>query len=218
MSTSRNGSSLNPKIESRVTDLENRYTDVGLNTSVFPISDATDSDRSDIAASSKAVKRSQEGSPLLGTVVAFSGSFGGDGNRYPIPLGKSQPDTHWVLCDGIPTNGLSIPDLRGRMILGVSSEYPMGSTGGTADSSTAVTVGPTTLTQSQMPSHRHGIAIGNNDGAWPNPNGCSDKNGTSYECCEYTGSSAPHTHNLIDIKRNGNLPPYYALSYIIRIA
>ncbi len=37
---------------------------------------------------------------LPGTVVAFAGSFGGEGNRHPIPLGSSEPDTSWVLCDG----------------------------------------------------------------------------------------------------------------------
>lgn len=208
----------NPKIESRVAALEDRYTDVGLNTQTFPISDAIDSDRSDIAASSKAVKKSREGSPLIGTIVAFSGSFGGNKSRYPIPLGKSQPDTHWVLCDGITTNGLPVPDLRGRMILGVSSKYPAGSTGGTADSSTAVTVGPTTLTVEQMPNHRHGISIGNDNGAWPYPNGCNGMNGVAYEPCQFTGGSQPHTHSLIDVQRNGNLPPYYALSYIMRVA
>lgn len=50
----------NPKIESRVAALEDRYTDVGLNTQTFPISDATDSSRSDIAASSKAVKKAYD--------------------------------------------------------------------------------------------------------------------------------------------------------------
>ena len=35
---------------------------------------------------------------LPGTVVAFAGSFGGAGNRHPIPLGSSEPDTSWVLA------------------------------------------------------------------------------------------------------------------------
>ena len=45
-----------PQIIKRVEALEGRYTDTGLNTETFPISDAVNSDRSDIAASSKAVK------------------------------------------------------------------------------------------------------------------------------------------------------------------
>ena len=45
-----------PQIIKRVEALEGRYTEEGLNTETFPISDAVDSERSDIAASSKAVK------------------------------------------------------------------------------------------------------------------------------------------------------------------
>lgn len=45
-----------PQIIKRVEALEGRYTEEGLNTQTFPISDAVDSERSDIAASSKAVK------------------------------------------------------------------------------------------------------------------------------------------------------------------
>ena len=58
----------------------------------------------------------------IGGIVAFSGTFGGEGNRFPIPLGAKQPDTNWVLCDGTETNGHPVPDLRGRMILGVRAE------------------------------------------------------------------------------------------------
>lgn len=218
----------NPNIIKRVEALEGRYTDVGLNTETFPISDAVDSDRSDVAASSRAVQAAvtlareaageADSLTLLGSIVAFSGSFGGEGGRHPIPLGGGEPDTRWALCDGTATNGLPVPDLRGRMILGASSAYPAGSTGGTADSSTAVTVGYTTLTVEQMPSHKHGIAIGNDNGAWPYPNGCNGNNGVASEPCQLAGGSQPHTHSLIDVQRNGNLPPYYALAYIIRIA
>lgn len=49
-----------PQIIKRVEALENRYTDTGLNTQTFPISDAVDSARSDIAASSKAVKTAND--------------------------------------------------------------------------------------------------------------------------------------------------------------
>lgn len=68
---------------------------------------------------------------IPGTIVAFSGAFGGEGNRHPIPLGGSEPDTGWVLCDGgSDGKGGTVPDLRGRMILGASDAHPAGSTGG----------------------------------------------------------------------------------------
>ena len=68
---------------------------------------------------------------LPGTVVAFAGSFGGAGNRHPIPRGSSEPDTSWVLCDGgSDGKGGTVPNLLGRMILGASDTYKAGSTGG----------------------------------------------------------------------------------------
>lgn len=154
-----------------------------------------------------------------GSIVAFSGTFGGKGNRHPIPLGGTTPNTSWVLCDGGSDGGTGkVPDLRGRMIIGTSNQYPKGSTGGSADSSTAVSVGPATISIAQLPSHQHGISIGNDNGAWPIPNGCNVGLGVAYEPCQFTGNSEAHTHSLVDIQRNGNLPPYYSLAYIIRIA
>lgn len=68
---------------------------------------------------------------IPGTIVAFAGTFGGEGNRHPIPLGGSEPDTGWVLCDGgSDGKGGTVPDLRGRMIMGVSDAYKAGSTEG----------------------------------------------------------------------------------------
>ena len=97
------------------------------------------------------------GAVLLGTVTAFSGNFGGPGNRYPIPLLETQPNQDWVLCDGVQTNGLTVPDLRGRMILGTSSQYPRGSVGGAYNHTHTLsgTVGDTTLTVDQLAEHTH---------------------------------------------------------------
>lgn len=71
------------------------------------------------------------GAVPIGGILPFSGTFGGEGNRHPIPLGGSEPDTGWVLCDGgSDGKGGTVPDLRGRMIMGVSDAHPAGSTGG----------------------------------------------------------------------------------------
>lgn len=59
----------NPNIIRRVEALEGRYTDAGLNTETFPISDAVDSDRSDIAASSKAVKTTHDAATRYATTA-----------------------------------------------------------------------------------------------------------------------------------------------------
>lgn len=157
---------------------------------------------------------------LPGTVVAFAGSFGGEGNRHPIPLGSSEPDTSWVLCDGgSDGKGGTVPNLLGRMILGASDAHPAGSTGGseTHSHSLSGTVGDTTLSTGQMPSHTHSVPnqTGLNtsgshiDGwSWGNPVNTAS-----------AGGSQPHTHTLDGASGEASsLPPYYALSYIMRTA
>ena len=157
---------------------------------------------------------------IPGTIVAFAGTFGGEGNRHPIPLGGSEPDTGWVLCDGgSDGKGGTVPDLRGRMIMGVSDAHPAGSTGGseTHSHSLSGTVGSTTLTVEQLASHGHGINIPteyNGEGTryrqWVNT-----KSGNT----SATGGSQPHTHDLTGASGEANgLPPYYALAYIMRTA
>ena len=155
---------------------------------------------------------------IPGTIVAFAGTFGGERNRHPIPLGGSEPDTGWVLCDGgSDGKGGTVPDLRGRMIMGVSDTYKAGSTGGSEKHSHSLsgTVGATTLTVEQLASHGHGINIPteyNGEGTryrqWVNT-----KSGNT----SATGGSQPHTHDLTGASGEANgLPPYYALSFIIR--
>lgn len=153
-----------------------------------------------------------------GMVVAFSGSFSG---RYPIPLGATAADTSWVLCDGGDNGrGGKVPDLRGKFILGSSSSNAPGSTGGASSHTHSMTgnVGNTTLTIDQIPAHSHSVGVGNNDGAWPYANGCSDLNGWS-NIGGKTGGGQPHTHSLSNVTSTAasSLPPYYALAYIIKI-
>lgn len=159
---------------------------------------------------------------IPGTIVAFAGTFGGEGNRHPIPLGGSEPDTGWVLCDGgSDGKGGTVPDLRGRMIMGVSDTYKAGSTGGSEKHSHSLsgTVGETTLTEAQIAKHRHSMSMGDGNNftnirvqARDNP-----QRGTNYT--GDTGGSQPHTHTLSGASSSANsLPPYYALSFIMRIA
>lgn len=155
---------------------------------------------------------------LPGTVVAFAGSFGGEGNRHPIPLGSSEPDTSWVLCDGgSDGKGGTVPNLLGRMILGASDAHPAGSTGGSEKHSHSLsgTVGETTLTAQQMPSHSHST-----NSSTTNAAGGSQRSEVAGQRQTGTaGGSQPHTHDLAGASGEANgLPPYYALSYIMRTA
>lgn len=158
---------------------------------------------------------------IPGTIVAFAGTFGGEGNRHPIPLGGSEPDTGWVLCDGgSDGKGGTVPDLRGRMIMGVSDTYKAGSTGGSANHSHSLsgTVEATTLTVEQLASHTHTVPIRIGYGPGSGDDYNPWKNTGSRETAS-TGGSQPHTHTLDGASGEANgLPPYYALSYIMRTA
>ena len=158
---------------------------------------------------------------IPGTIVAFAGTFGGEGNRHPIPLGGSEPDTGWVLCDGgSDGKGGTVPDLRGRMIMGVSDAYKAGSTGGSANHSHSLsgTVGSTTLTEAQLASHKHSYSkattgrLYTGGGSGPLDKLVTDQTGA-------TGGSQSHTHTLDgESGEASSLPPYYVLSYVMRCA
>ena len=157
----------------------------------------------------------------VGGILAFSGTFGGEGNRFPIPLGEDAPDMHWCLCDGTTTNGLPVPDLRGRMIRGASDSVPAGSTGGSETHAHGLsgTVGETTLTVEQLAAHNHQIPFdlllplaGSSVNKFP-------KSGSYGQSTDSTGGSQPHTHTLSGASGAADsLPPYYALALIMRIA
>lgn len=148
---------------------------------------------------------------LSGLISAFSGSFGGTSNKYPIDRKTGLPDLSFALCDGgeyIAPDGAVVvtPDLRGRFILGAGDSYPQGSAGGSASGATGSAgahthtnpaVGATTLTASQMPAHRHAV-YANQGGSHTHTQGA-------------TGSSGAHTHTV------GSLPPYYALAFIMKL-
>ena len=152
--------------------------------------------------------------------VAFAGSFGGEGNRHPIPLGSSEPDTSWVLCDGgSDGKGGTVPNLLGRMIRGASDSVPAGSTGGseTHSHSLSGTVGDTTLTETQLASHKHTVrGTGNASGGFGGGGtGIWEATATT----SAVGGSQPHTHTLDGASGEASsLPPYYVLSYVMRCA
>lgn len=159
-----------------------------------------------------------------GMIMPFSGTFGGDGERYPIPLDSTAPLTDWVLCDGVETNGFAVPDLRDRMIVCTGGKYAVGSTGGTETHTHAVSgdtdsagshshgdtfstrsagshshsvsgsVGSTTLSQSQMPMHSHGYTSLHSPGS---TYGTGSSQLTAMQrSTGGTGGSGSHTHSL----------------------
>ncbi len=116
--------------------------------------------------------------------------------------------TGWALCDG--KHGT--PDLRDKFIVGAGGAYAPGAMGGAASALPSVTVGATTLSTAQMPSHSHS-------------NGCTSSptyGWLSYEGNFNLGSTGgagggqPHAH-AASASEISLLPPYYALCYIMKL-
>jgi hypothetical protein len=111
--------------------------------------------------------------------------------------------TGWLLCDG--TN--STPDLRNRFIVGAGSTYAVAATGGSAD---AIVVSHThTITD---PGHFHSINAGGTANNQPTGGGTINLavSNTSTATTGITIDSAGSSGT------NANLPPYYALAYIMK--
>ena len=160
---------------------------------------------------------------IKGIIMAFSGTF--DSNGYPIDTDTGLADIGWHVCDG--TNGT--PDLRGRFILGANDGYVVGSTGGEENH---------TLNVNEIPSHSHtGTTSWNGDhthnmrrrlgytnnssevSSW----GCGTSYFTGGEVAQAsTETAGGHNHTFTTNNAGGsqphnNMPPYYALSYIMKI-
>ena len=75
------------------------------------------------------------------------------------------------------------------------------------------TVEATTLTVEQMPSHTHKFSKGTYGS-----NAEATGNSSSKQTTDATGGSQSHTHGLSSASSEAasSLPPYYALSYIMR--
>lgn len=102
----------------------------------------------------------------------------------------------WAICDG--ENGT--PDLRGRFVLGGGGTYAPGNTGGSET---------VTLTSDQIPKHYHKIPVTEGEYA---------ESGVSVLSSGMAsiGTSA-YTSMIGGGKAHSNMPPYYALCYIMKL-
>lgn len=100
--------------------------------------------------------------------------------------------TGWLLCNG--ENGT--PDLRDRFVLGAGGTYEVGAIGGEKEH---------TLTIDEMPSHNHSYPqYTANVGGGVSGNQAIYSSNTVYT--SNTGGDQPHN----------NMPPYYALCFIMK--
>lgn len=135
-----------------------------------------------------------------GVIVIWSGSASA------IPSG-------WYLCNG----SNSTPDLRDRFVVGVGSTYSVGNTGGSKD---AVLVSHTHTATVTDPGHNHSInnstnvlrALGGQNGS---NSGSNWRNDTISNNSATTGITVSNSTEGVS-GTNANLPPYYALCYIMK--
>ena len=138
----------------------------------------------------------------------------------------SSIDPAWALCDG--TNGT--PDLRDKFVVGAGLNYAPGASGGAkmhahtgaaASSTIGGETGATTLTIAQMPSHTHtvksngtgnGISLATAQADGAKTTGATGGGGSH----THSLSNTSHSHN-VTIDDADNLPPYYALAYIMKL-
>lgn len=158
-----------------------------------------------------ATSLSVTGNISAGTAGAFSG-YG------TIPVGgiimwsgSSVPEG-WALCNGQKSNGVQTPNLCNRFIVGSGIEYNVGATGGAKE---------VTLTESQMPKHRHYYT--GDDQLWSAHDGSYDIGlvGTvgGYDAKSETegGARVYQTSRTGGNQAHENRPPYYALAFIMRV-
>jgi hypothetical protein len=135
-----------------------------------------------------------------GAIILWSGSLGS------IPTG-------YVICDGAN----STPDLRDRFVIGAGSTYSVAATGGSADA-IVVTHTHTATSTVTDPGHVHSYTKNTgspNNAAGSVPDYISQTSANTASAT--TGITVATTNANAGVSgTNANLPPYYALAYIMK--
>ena len=137
-----------------------------------------------------------------GCILLWSGSIGS------IPAG-------FALCNGLN----STPDLRDRFVVGAGSSYAVDATGGSAN---AIVVTHTHVATSVVtdPGHNHAydyVTTWSGSGSANNPQNANTAAQTLNTRSNTTGVTVATTNASTGTSgTNANLPPYYALCYIMK--
>ena len=133
---------------------------------------------------------------VTGMIMLWSGSSAS------IPSG-------WLLCDG----SNSTPDLRNRFVVGAGSTYAVGATGGSAD---AIVVSHTHSATVTDPGHLHSLNVSGGGGATSQLVGNTGQSLATLNTNSATTGITVANSTEGSSGTNANLPPYYALCYIMK--
>jgi hypothetical protein len=143
--------------------------------------------------------------PTWGSGFPSGGIIIWSGSSASIPSG-------WLLCDG----SSSTPDLRNRFVVGATSTYAVGATGGSADAIVVSHTHTATVTDS---GHTHSTGTTGttylNDVSGGGGRTHPASNGGSTSGTATTGITVANS-TTGSSGTNANLPPYYALCYIMK--
>jgi hypothetical protein len=115
----------------------------------------------------------------------------------------------WYLCDG--TNGT--PNLRDRFVVGAGTTYAVAATGGSKD---AIVVSHSHTATVTDPGHSHRDEYFDaNGGGYGLIAGPNQYNATKQTDIKFTGITVTNSTEGSSAT-NANLPPYYALAYIMK--
>jgi hypothetical protein len=141
--------------------------------------------------------------PTWGYAIPSGGIIIWSGSSASIPSG-------WLLCDG----SSSTPDLRNRFVVGATSTYAVGATGGSAD---AIVVSHTHTATVTDPGHSH-VYANSTVQLKLDTQATQLQNNTSGSISTATAVTGITVANSTtgSSGTNANLPPYYALCYIMK--
>lgn len=110
----------------------------------------------------------------------------------------------WALCNGENKT----PDLRDKFVIGAGNAYPVKSEGGEARH---------VLTRAEMPSHSHAIKSDIDNEAYNIDWAPWTEYTTGWTQQAVSSKTAPtYTQSAGENEAHNNLPPYYALCYIMK--
>ena len=149
-------------------------------------------------------------------------TFGGSDGRRAIMPGETAAREDWILCDGgNDGKGGTMPNLKGRTLLGADASHVAGTIGGSGSHSHTV-VGSaenSTLSVAQLASHNHSYTSyysTNSEGYDYDRSGAYSY--TTGGTTGSTGSNAAHTHTLSATASSAsNFMPFCALHFVMRV-